>query len=196
VRHDATADLPASVAVSCVFWPVQTPDDPHHDAALTLATDVLRDRLLVVLREALGLTYTPEARFHRDSVQRDFAFAAMVNTFDPPRALKFTEGSIRLAAQLAQKGLNTEEFVRLREPARTRCADDMRSNAWWLNAVVSTAQSHPEVLDHARQHEKMFDDVTMEEVNEAAKVFAPDKITVLVLRPAAATAADSGAANK
>jgi zinc protease len=192
--NDATLELPASVAVSCVFWPVQTPDDPHHDAALTLATDVLRDRLLVVLREALGLTYTPDARLHRDSVQRDFAFAAMVNTFDPARAAKLTEGSVRLAEHLAQKGVNDEEFARLREPARARSAADLRNNGWWLNTVVSLAQSRPEVLDYARHHANIFDDVTITDVNEAAEVFSTDKITILVLRPAPANSVGDGKA--
>jgi zinc protease len=180
-RHDATADLPASAALSCVFWPVTLPDDPKHNAALALATDVLRDRLLKVMRELIGATYSPDARIHRDAIQRDFAFAAMINTFDPPRAQQLTEASIRLAAQIAQRGVSAEEFDRLREPARTRYAEDLRNNGWWLNAVVSVAQSRPDVLAEARQHEKIFDEITRDDVSEAGKVFQPGTVTVLLL---------------
>ena len=186
-RHDATADLPASTTMSCVFWPVSLPDDPKHTAALTLATDVLRDRLLKVMREYIGATYSPDARVHRDAIQRDFAFAAMINTFDPPRAQQLTEASIRLAAQIAQRGVTAEEFDRLREPSRTRHAEDLRSNAWWLNAVVSIAQSRPAVLVEARLHEKIFDSITREDVNEAGKVFQPGTVTALLLHAPAPT---------
>lgn len=180
-RNDAIADLPASAAMSCVFWPVTLPDDPKHNAALNLATDVLRDRLMKVMRELIGATYSPDARVHRDAIQRDFAFAAMINTFDPPRAQQLTEASIRLAAQIAQRGISVEEFERLREPARTRYADDLRNNGWWLNNVVSIAQSRPAALEEARQHEKIFDEITREDVAEAGKIFQPGNVTVLLL---------------
>ena len=182
-RHENTAELPASVSVSCVFWPVTLPDEPRANAALALATDVLSDRLLRVLREALGATYTPEAHFHRDIVQRDFAFTAMINTFEPAQAVRLTEGSIRLAGRFAEKGVSLEEFNRLREPARTRRAEQLRNNGWWLDNVVCLAQSHPNVLEEARRHEKIYDEVTIEDVNQAAKTFQPGVATALILRP-------------
>jgi sulfate adenylyltransferase subunit 1 (EFTu-like GTPase family) len=60
----------------------------------------------------------------------------------------------------------------------------MRSNAWWLSAVVALAQSRPEVLDVARRHEKIFDEVTLDDVNLAVNVFKLDHVTALVLIPA------------
>jgi len=183
-RQQATVDLPASTAMSCVLWPVLSPDEPRQNAALSLAIDALRDRLMDVLRESLGATYSPAVHLQRDTIQRDFAFAAMITTLDPASATKFTEGNIRLAARLAERGLTADQFARLREPARTRCAEDMRSNGWWLSAVVALAQSRPEVLDVARRHEKIFDEVTLDDVNLAVNVFKLDHVTALVLIPA------------
>jgi zinc protease len=185
-RLQATVDLPASTSMSCVLWPVSSPDEPRQNAALTLATDALRDRLLAALRDFLGATYSPEVTVHRDTIQRDFAFAVAIITLDPARAQQFTEGNIRLAAHLAEQGVTPDQFARLREPARTRCAEDMRNNGWWLTAVVAIAQSRPEVLDVARRHEKIFDEVTLDDVNRAVNVFKPDNVTALILRPASA----------
>jgi sulfate adenylyltransferase subunit 1 (EFTu-like GTPase family) len=42
-----------------------------------------------------------------------------------------------------------------------------------FNAVVAIAQSRPEVLDVARRHEKIFDEVTLDDVNLAVNVFKP-----------------------
>jgi zinc protease len=192
-RVESTADVPASTSMSCALWPVSTPDDPRHNAALALAADVLRDRLLLVLREALGATYSPDVRIHRDAVQRDFAYAAVVNTFEPGNAIRLTEGTVRLAARTAEKGVSTDEFTRLIEPLRTRYSADLRNNGWWLNSVVSTAQSLPNGLDEARAHGKVCDELTLEDVNAAAQVFKPDAVTVVILRPASAPKAAPGA---
>jgi zinc protease len=197
-RRQATVDLPASTSMSCVLWPVSLPDEPRQNAALALAADAMRDRLMVALRETLGATYSPQVEVYRDIIQRDFAFAVVITTLDPARAQQYTEGNIRLAARLAERGVTPDQFARLREPARTRCAEDMRSNAWWLSAVVAIAQSRPEVLDMARRHEKIFDEVTPDDVNRAVDVFKPDNVTALILRPASADrpAADGAAKKK
>jgi zinc protease len=184
-RTEGTAEIPASTSMSCVLWPVRIPDDPRHNAALALATDVLHDRLIIVLREVFGATYSPDVRVYRDAVQRDFAFAAMVNTFDPETAVRWTEGSVRLAARLAEKGVNDEEFTRLREPLRTRYSNDLHNNNWWLNSVVCTAQSRRSNLDEARVHASVVDELTVEEVNQAAQVFKLENVTAHILRPKA-----------
>jgi predicted Zn-dependent peptidase len=78
-----------------------------------------------------------------------------------------------------------EEFQRLREPARNRRAQDLRNNAWWVNAVA-TAQRRPGVLDEIRRHESVFEEITLADVNEAAQVFKPNRFTSVLLHPASA----------
>ncbi len=193
-RQEATADIPASASFSVVLWPVTFPDDPKHNAALELASDLLRDRLLLVVREAVGATYSPTTQIHRDVVQRDFAFVSMINTFEPAIARRYTEASVTLATRVAERGIGAAEFERIQEPARSRHAEEMRNNAWWLNAVVARAQSRPDVLEEARRHEKILDEVTVEDVNQAAQVFKSDKATVLILRPKSVGSAGGDAA--
>lgn len=188
-RQEAMADLQAGTAFSCVLWPVTTPDDPKHNAALALATDALRDLLLRVIREAVGATYSPQTAIHRDIIQRDFAYVGMFSTFDPEGARKYSEGSVKLAVRLAEKGLSEADFERVREPARARYAKDMRSNGWWLNEVVTQAQSRPENLAQARQHGKILEELTLEDVNQAAQVFKSDKVTIMIVQPNSAAAA-------
>ena len=182
-RQESLAEITASTAFSCVLWPVESPDDPKHNAALAFASAALQDHLMLIIREAMGATYAPQTRIHRDIIQRDFAFVGMINTFDPASARKFTEAGVRLAALLAEKGLSAAEFERLREPLRARYAEDMRNNNWWLNEVVSLAQSRPDGLGEARRHEKIYDEITLEDVNHAAQVFKSDKVTIVIVQP-------------
>ena len=185
IRQEGSADLPASTSLSCVLWPVPLPDDPKSNAALALATDVLRDREMVVLRESLGATYSPDVRIFRDAVQRDFAFVGLINTFDPALSQRLSLVSLAVGARLAEKGVSPEEFNRLREPLRARRTQDMRSNAWWIGGVA-VAQRRPEVTEEMRRHENVFDGLTLEDVNAAAQVFKPDRHTSVLLHPASA----------
>jgi zinc protease len=184
-RIEGSAELPASTSMSCALWPVTLPDTARSHAALALAADVLKDRAQLYLREMLGATYSPDVRVYRDAVQRDFAYVAMINTFESGQSQKLNVTGLSIAAHLAEKGVMPEEFQRLREPARNRRAQDLRNNAWWVNAVA-TAQRRPGVLDEIRRHESVFEEITLADVNEAAQVFKPNRFTSVLLHPASA----------
>jgi zinc protease len=185
VRQAGSAELPASTSLCCVLWPVSLPDSPKSNAAVALAVDVLRDREMLVLRESLGATYSPDVRLVRDAVQRDLAFVAVVNTFEPAQSEKLSLVSMAVGVQLAKIGVSREEFERLKEPARTRRAQDLRNNAWWLNAV-SVAQTQPERLNEVREHTSALDALTINDVSEAARIFSVDRLVSVLLHPASA----------
>ena len=110
-RTEVTADLQAGTSYSCVLWPVTTPDDPKHNAAMALATEALRDQLLAVVREAVGATYSPQTSIHRDIIQRNFAFVGMINTFDPESARKIHRRlCVGLASRSAKNGISAAGF--------------------------------------------------------------------------------------
>ncbi len=184
-RQELRADLPASAAVSCVVWPNTLPDEPRTNAALALAIDVLRDRLHNVLRASLGATYSPQANLRRDRHQRDYAFIGMINTFDPLKAKAFTAQALGVAAQLAAEGVSADEFARLREPIKARYAADLHNDAWWLANIVSVAQSQPEMLAAARARERVFESITLADVNAAARLLTEAKATVVIMQPSA-----------
>jgi predicted Zn-dependent peptidase len=168
-----------------VLWPVSLPDEQRKNAALAIATDILRDRATLMLRETLGANYASDVRVFRDAVQRDFAFVGMVNTFEPARSRELNVLSLAIAASLAKKGISQEEFDRLKEPARTQRMQDLHNNDWWIS-VIAVVQRRPEVLAEIRQHATVIDDVTIEDVSQAAQVFKPDRFTSILLHPASA----------
>ena len=177
------AKLNAGAAAAFLAWPVSLPDDPRSNRALQLAADVLRDRLRVTLREALGATYSPQAVFTRNQRQPDFAYLWATLTFEPKSASALTNRVIALADDLAQHGVTDEELARLKEPRRSRNAEQMRDNTWWLGAVVAFAQSRPGVIVEARGHLTGFDEITRADVDRAARAFAEDAVTAAVVVP-------------
>jgi hypothetical protein len=148
-----------------------------------LAAAILRERLSIVVRDGFGASSIPEILFYRHPIQRDLAFVKML-TFFPPGGLKqLTDGSLRLAAKLAEKGVTAEELSRAREAALAQAEAEMRDGNWWLREVVAVAQSRPAVLDAARQRRSNLSAISLQEVNTAARVFTTDRVTVAHLLP-------------
>jgi zinc protease len=194
-RVEGSWELQASTSLSCLLWPVLLPDEPRSNAALLLATDILRDRATLVLRETLGANYANDARVFRDAVQPDFAFVGMVTPFNPTQSRELGILGLGIAADLAEKGVSQEEFDRLKEPARSRRAQDLRNNGWWVTQVA-VAQRRPDVLEEMRQHATVLDALTVADVNVAAQVFKPDRFTSVLLHPASAKIAPPKPAEK
>jgi len=184
-RAEGSSELPASTSLSCVLWPVSGLDEPRKNAALAIATDILKDRATAILREKLGANYASDVRVFRDAVQRDFVFVGMINTFEPTRSRELNVLSLAIAATLAKNGISQEEFDRLKEPARTQRMQELHNNDWWIS-VTAVAQRRKEVLDEIRQHSTVIDQVTIDDVNQAAQVFKPDRFTSILLHPTSA----------
>jgi zinc protease len=173
-------------AISRVLWPVSLPETAKTDAALAVAADVLRDRLMLVLRESLGATYVAQTSFERDIAQRDFAFFSMTSTFHPDKVRQLTLGCIQLAGQLAQRGILPEEFARMREPVRVRLAGNLRENSWWLENVLPVAQRRPDVITIVSEYEQAVAELTPADVNAALQMLQPDRAVAIIARPAPA----------
>ncbi len=148
-----------------------------------LALAIFSEPLETALRENFDASKSFDASFHRQPIQRDFAFATLVAYFPPPLLTRFTDASLRLATRFAQTGATPEELERARAAALTRFEQDQKHDAWWLREVVSTAQSRPAVLDAFRSRRSDLAALTLDEINAAAKLLAPDQATTLDLLP-------------
>lgn len=183
IRKQTVAPLPGNVGVTSVLWPVSLPDTLRQQTAVALASDILRERLTAVLRGGFGVATRPDISFHRDRVQRGFAFVGMTGYFSPSSIVQFTDASVRLANRLAEAGVTPDELARARNAAQTRAESDLYSDDWWLHNVLAFAQSRPEVCEAARQHRGDAATLTLEEVNQAARVFTSDRVVALTIRP-------------
>lgn len=157
--------LPDQAATVRLFWPARDLASITTARLLEFAAASLEEDFRVLLREELGVTYSPSASVYRDALQPDFGFLTLTLTLPPADALALTEKSITLASRFGKKGLNREQFSRLREPLLSTARAQLRSNDWWLEHVLLYAQTRPEVLDDARTHATAFDAITREQVN-------------------------------
>jgi zinc protease len=190
--------LADKVAAVLIAWPASGAAEARTWWALSFAISVLEDRLQKVLRQELGATYSPQGGLMQNDLQPGMACAMVALTFEPDSAAKFARRTIEIADELARRGVSEEEFPRLREPLIAKATEVMRSNAWWLESILSLAQSTPEVINEVRTIPSVVRSLTRSEVTRAARDHlrssAASSVIVIPTAPAGETVAANSAA--
>ncbi len=141
---------PAGQAIVLLNIATDDARDQRRAEGLAVLADLLRERLRARIRESLGATYAP-------SVGSSGSFfvpgrGAIRITVDLPADR--ARGLARLIEaevdRLAGEGPTAEELGRVLPPRRARAERALRSNAFWLERVLTGRHQVPERLDHAR----------------------------------------------
>ncbi len=177
-------------AVVALFWPTTDGRDIHVQRRLQLLASVLDDRLRVAIREKLGDAYAPEAGSDTSDTFPGYGLMiAEVGGAAPERAAEIARAVRGIAADLQAHGVSADELTRAKEPILTRLKDSVRSNPYWLEAVLARCQEYPERLDWARTRQKDIAAITRADLSELAQRYlAADAASQFISRPAAAPA--------
>jgi zinc protease len=152
---------------------------------------VLDDRLRVAIREKLGDAYAPEAGSDTSDTFTGYGLMiAEVGGAAPERAAEIAAAVRRIAGDLQAHGVTADELTRAKEPILTALRDSVRTNPYWLAAVLSRCQEYPDRLDWARSRQTDIAAITQAELSDLAKRYlAPEAACQVTARPAAAAPA-------
>ncbi len=168
-EYRISSEIPKGVVA--LFWPTTDASDIRRNRRLTLLASVFSDRLRVKIREEMGGTYSPRAASSTSETFAGYGYLSTSIDVDPTAAAQVREAVVHLADDLARNGVTAEELERARLPARTSTRESLRTNAYWLQAVLSRAQEKPEVLDWARSRTADLEAVTAEELSALARAY-------------------------
>ena len=102
----------------------------------------------------------------------------------PAKAQKILDVISALAAHLAENGVTAEELDRAKKPVLTGLRESVRTNGYWLGAVLSRAQEKPEVLEWSRHRYADTEAITAAELSALAKSYlGPDRVSRVVILP-------------
>jgi zinc protease len=167
--RDYTFDSEIPKGLAALFWPTTDALDVHRARRLNLLTAVLSDRLRVKIREEMGGTYSPAAGSVGSETFPGYGYITTSVDVSPDQAGRIADAVVALAADLAAKGVTPDELERARLPVLTGIRESVRTNGYWLAAVLARAQSRPEVLAAARDREKDYAGITAAELDELAR---------------------------
>jgi zinc protease len=168
-----------------IYWPTTDARDVRIARRLTLLAEILSDRLRVKVREEMGDTYSPEAYSDPSDTYVNYGFLLAQISIDPAKAQKIADTVLALAVDLQKNGVTPDELTRAKQPILTSLKETVRTNPYWLNAVIGSCQEFPQRLDWCRTRSSDFEGITKPEIDAlAAKYLDPALSTRVTVLPA------------
>jgi zinc protease len=178
--------VPTEIFKSMValYWPTTDNRDVQVARRLSVLAKVLTDRLRVKIREELGGAYSPRALSSPSDTYVNYGYIFARIMVEPDKADEIAEVAVELAADLARNGVTEDELERAKEPVLTALRESARTNAYWLGAVLLSAQEFPQRLEWSRSRYAGFDSITTSELDVlAAAYLGDDKVFRVIVRP-------------
>ena len=161
--------------------------DPQRARDTAVLREVLKLRLTEQLREAQGVTYSPDVGSQHSLVWSGWGFIA-ANVEAPPEKLEgFFSDTLKIARDLATNEIGPDELSRAKKPRIEGLQKARLTNGYWLGEL-SGAQTDPRHLDVIRDIVRGTERVTAADVKRAAQQWLkPETAFRVVVRPAGKT---------
>lgn len=186
LTHKGRADQ----AVGYVAW--GTSDywaDPQRARDAAVLREIMKLRLTEDLREAQGVTYSPDVNSQHSLVWSGWGYIA-ANVEAPPEKLPgFFADVMKIAEDLRATEVSADELARARQPRLEGIQRAQQTNSYWVSEL-SGAQADPRRLDVIRDIGPGTQRVTAADVRRAAQaLLRPEAAFRLMVVPASSPAA-------
>ncbi|QYM79967.1 insulinase family protein [Horticoccus luteus] len=184
-ERDYTISSEIPKGLVALFWPTTDANDVSRTRRLNVLADILGDRLRVTVREKLGGTYSPDVGSMASDAFPGYGMINASSVVDPAQASELRAAMIAQAADLQAHGATDDELKRAKLPLLTSLRESVRSNRYWLAAVLSRAQEKPEVLDWARSRQTDVESISKTDIDALARQYlAPENVYRVTVIPA------------
>ncbi len=165
--------------------------NPQEARTVSLATEVMQDRLLQRLRIAEGSTYSPSASSRPSDTFPGYGVVSAAVETPPARMAGFFAATADITADLRSKLVSADELERARKPRMEQIQKAQQTNEYWL-ARLAGAQDNPAKLDVIRNSLTGYQQVTPQDIQTVSrKYLRDDKAFKLVVEPEAGTTAST-----
>ena len=182
LTHKGRADQ----ASAFIAWP--TSDfwsNPQRARDIAVLREVLRLRLLDQLREAQGVTYSPDVTSQHSQTWTGWGYISAGIEAPPEKLPKFFADVDQIAADLRTNPVDADELARAKKPRLENLKRAQLTNGYWLGEL-SGAQADPRRLKSIREIIPGTERVTAADVQAAAQLrLRPERAWRLVVAPAA-----------
>ncbi len=152
--------------------------------ALDLLASIIGDRIRIGVRETLGASYSPFAWSQTSTVYPGDGVISLYADCDPEKVEALLAACFSVTDALAKSGVSAEELERAREPKLNELRDALRTNGFWMEAILEAAHSRPDALDEARNTLDLYRAVKEEEVTALAKQYLQrERVSQAVVSP-------------
>lgn len=171
LTHEGEADR----AVIRVYWPATDNGDITMSRQISMLERVFSNRLIDVIREEEGATYSPSASQYTPEVYPGYGYITVSLDLDPKDVDRMFDVVDEIAADFAAGNITQDDFDRAQKPLLEQLEESLENNDYW-GGVISQAQTDPSDLDNARTRTEAFENMTLDDIKPlAAQIFDPAK---------------------
>jgi zinc protease len=153
-----------------VIWPTESIWDIDRVRKLNILGDILGNRLLFTIRQAMGDTYSPKVVCQHSETFTNRGAIAAVLSVDPQRASDLACKIVCIADEIAEQGITSDELTRAINPFVTNLKDSLQTNAYWMN-IIRNAQEYPTKLTWPVNCIQAYQAIQAQDVQQMAQLY-------------------------
>jgi zinc protease len=171
-------------AVLALYWPTADGWEIQRRRRLSLLAEIFSDRLRLKIREQLGATYEFNAVSAPSETYTGYGYLFAEVVVAPARAHELAAAILKIAADLQKNGVTPDELERAKRPLLTQVREAVRTNPYWLGAVLAECQEYPQRLDWARTILTDYPAMTKPDMDKLARTYlSPDRAFQVIVVP-------------
>lgn len=162
-------------AMISVFWPGPDGVERERSRRLSVLRRVFSNRLIDVIREEEGASYSPSAFGVASRDYPGFGYVGTSLDLKPDDVERMITVLDKIAADFKAGNITQDDFDRAMKPILENLDTSLESNNYWMG-VVEDIQSDPDSLIDHRSREAAYQNMTLEDIKPyAAQIFDGDK---------------------
>lgn len=161
-----------------IVWPVKDVKDLNDLKTirrLNVLSAVLETRLIKVIREKLGATYSPAAVFDLEMNYEGSAGIHVLINASSEKTEEIRKVALNIAEDLGRSKITNQEFEQAINPILTALKEKLQNNAYWVNGVMAGSVQRPEKLFWSKNAMQDHKAIKKAEVASLAKKYLDNK---------------------
>jgi len=164
-------------------WPMVQDWTVERRRHYTIIRSILSNRLIEIIREDLGLSYSPSAGLNFGKYSPGYGYLSTSISADPQFFEAFEKAAKTITADMRSGDITEDELNRARKPILENMERGEKENGNWLG-LVARSQTVPESLDRRRSRKTAYETMTAADLNTVvADLFDPAGLHIVTILP-------------
>lgn len=130
---------------------------------LDIFQEILDIRLVEIIREKMGGTYSPNLQFSYEKYPETKYTALVLINCEPKKTKKISKTVFSIFNNLLTKGFTQEEMQKAKEQIKKSLEVNLEKNAYWRN-YINEQYYNGDPLNEYQEYQKILNEITAEEV--------------------------------
>jgi zinc protease len=181
-------------AIGYIAWP--TADffaNPEEARALSLAAQVMQDRLLERFRSEEGASYSPSAGANPSDTFHGYGMVSAVVETPPTKLDSFFKTVADITADLRDHPISADELERAKRPRIEQVEKAQQTNAYWMARLIGAVHDHRRI-EITRETIRGYQAINIADIQAVARKYLRDRAAFKVVVVPESRIASSGPA--